>query len=189
MPDNRIKNHVYSDKASRRVLAVKRSRDFDMVIEDDELQTHEIIMGSPLFVSEPLFHTYSVPDGLHKVGPPDAPDAPRLAFLAKKVELLYNVLTIVMLTRRQIEKRFTPAFLQGLHLAPASFERTFFFLEEERRVCLSRCDEFWAAFRDSVSAVTTGADLDQLHRRLTHNCNMGVFSVSKKPQGANDGSS
>lgn len=182
------KNWIFIDNRDNRVLAVKRTREFDLAIHNREISTVQVVAANPLFLKEPWEYVYSLMDGFkRKTLAQDPLEQRRLALLREKVEFLYHLLLNMRLVEEGIENKLTIDLASRLAVEPGNFKVVLDFVESERKVLLAKCEAFFQEFLSHTEAITDPKELERQARELSDNYNIGVYAAPIQKKAAEHG--
>lgn len=180
MSDKIYRNFIYTERETNRVLAVKRTYDFDLSFESSDFKTDQILSSDPIFLSEPELHTYSIGEGFQKISPVAGMELERIRLLQRKIEILQWVRTNVCLVEQDIRQIFKSNYADSFAVDPIHYQLLHHFLMDERSLLLKKCRTFFQSFAGTVEGSRSLEELNLHYRELMNSCNIGVYTALKR---------
>lgn len=162
-----LKNLIFVDDQSRRVLAIKRSRELNFSFSLSEMQLYQIICDEPVSLANPFSYSFSPEAGFTELAEASGVEQNRLRLLQRKIESMFLVKTRILLAEQEIVKRYQE--FDYSTLSDRAFRHAYNFLKEEQKFLLSESAHIFDEFRKKVEGTKTLLDLELLYRDMQSN--------------------
>lgn len=180
MSGSTIKNFIYVDKISGRVLLIKKSLDADFSLTLNQISVFQVVTSMAFPMIDEFNSTYDPLKGLQQIGHPQIDEIDRLHILRRKVQVLNLIQTTLHLIQKDINLTFRPQAINATPISPQNFRLYWNFLREEKRIVEKKIRTFFAGFERSIEAANDIPAVDEAYNHLIYNMYLGVYSPTNR---------
>lgn len=177
MSEQVIKNYIFLDSESFRVLAVKRSHDLDFCISSKQWLCYCIESSASLKIRSNLLQTWDPIQGLKATSTPTAEENIKLLVLQKKIEILLSIKATLHVIEKQMKPQLSMKRLLALPIKRSHFYKIWKLIKVEKHILKKRIVSFYADLQVQVEEASTIEKLNELYLGLNKNLTLGGYAA------------
>jgi len=176
-----IKNFIYTDRKTGRVVLVKRSREFDFQLSSGDFYTDLVMSAAAIPFADGYGQKFSPECGMIRLDEElSDSEHSRLDLLKRKIEVQLLIHTSLLMIEKDIEAAFSEDVLQRAPISAANFKIYWQLMRDERRILLGRVNDFRRRLSEQIEKLDSIAAVNREYQRMILNLNLGVYSPTNR---------
>lgn len=178
MQDQKLFNYIYLLKKNHQAILVKRVFNYEAnhVISNDKIET-KVINAKPIFLNPKTSYFY-INDKLTET--PSETDESELLLFSKKIELHFQMISILNSMRQGIDKKLNDDLASQLSQTADIKTKIKNLIDSEKNIILLKCDAFEVSLKSKIFEAKCIEDIQVIQLDLVNNCNLGAYAPSHK---------
>lgn len=180
------KNHktfIFTEKTSGRILVVKKSREFDFLIEGKDWLCYGILSDALCVIPSSSDYSWDPIQGLKQQEPLGTKDQDRFKLLRRKIEILISLWANLRVVSGKARTKISNRRIGKLPIQSKNFSKLWNLIIHERAILRRRKRDSCLSFRKRIESAETLEALEKEYNFLVLNVTIGGYAISSRDVG------